>query len=472
MQILNGTDQVLLNINRNQDTLTTLSSHLSSGLRIENAADDPSGDAIAQTLQSKVLGLQQSVENVQNGTNLLTVADGAAATIQQILQRINSLIIESNSDINSNTQLQAIQDEINQELLEINRISSNANFNGITLFDGSHDTYVASPTAQAVITEVNPGLLPDGSTPTGDTVSDPENPAAPAGLESNAKLIQNPIESTTAGVKYFTGLFVFQVTSYSTNPTDPTLGVPLGQPGVILQASEYSTDPSFSNGQGEVYTQGSALPTGQGYDFSLITGNNSPGSRPATQPLPSGQSLEFDMPNLSANDVGTAIAFQITAPQQSGGGTALNINDGGEEGTTIAISLPTLSTSALGISAISVLRPTALTGSPGNITSAGTTSNALAAASAQLNVQSALQSISALRATLGSQIIATQDDGNNSTIEALNLTSSVSSIQDLNVGQATTQYAQAQILNDVGLSVLSSFQVNAKELTNLLIKSL
>src|ERR1700722_19416038 len=112
MNILGAADQVLLNLNINQQNLTSLSGHLASGLRIQNAADDPSGNSIAQGLQAKVNGLQQSVENVQEGTNLLTVADGAAATIQSILQRINSLIIESNSEINSTEQLAAIQTEI------------------------------------------------------------------------------------------------------------------------------------------------------------------------------------------------------------------------------------------------------------------------------------------------------------------------------------------------------------------------
>src|SRR5580700_10289762 len=117
MNILGAADQVLLNITINQQNLTSLSGKLASGLRIQSAADDPSGNAIAQGLQAKVNGLQQSVENVQEGTNLLTVADGAAATIQEVLQRMNSLVVESNSDINSNEQLLAIQTEIEQELL-------------------------------------------------------------------------------------------------------------------------------------------------------------------------------------------------------------------------------------------------------------------------------------------------------------------------------------------------------------------
>jgi flagellin len=470
MNILGAADQVLLNIDTTKDQLLSLSSHLASGLRIQTAADDPSGNSISQGLQAKINGLQQSVENVQEGTNLLTVADGAAATIQGILQRINSLIIESNSDINSVTQLAAIQAEIDQELLEINRISQNANFNGVTLFDGSHDTYVAAPNAQPVITEVNPGLLLDGSIPTGDKVSNPQNPAAPAGLQSNAKLIQNLQEQINFGGNYFTGLVVFQVISASNNPVDPTLGTPLGQPGVIIQADLYSTSPSFANGAGNHFEQGSALPTNQGYNFGV----GGPGTRPANQPIPSGSAtLDFDMPNLTAADVGTAIAFEISAAQTSGGGTALDINDGGNEGTTIAISLPSLSTAALGISDISVGRTTSVSGPPPiAIVPTQDSSNALAAGAAQLAVGNALEAVSALRAQLGSQMVATGDDSNNDSVAIMNYTSAASSITDLNIGTATTQFTKDQILSNVGMSVLSQMQISAKGLSNILISAL
>ena len=471
MNILGATDQVLLNLNTTRDQLLSLSSHLASGLRIESAADDPSGNSISQGLHAKINGLQQSVENVQEGTNLLTVADGAAATIQGILQRINSLIIESNSDINSVTQLAAIQAEIGQELLEINRISQNANFNGVTLFDGSHDTYVAPKNAQPVITEVNPGLLLDGAIPTGDSVSNPQNPAAPAGLQSNAKLVQNLQEQINFGGQFFTGLVIFQVVSASNNPVDPTLGVPLGQPGVIVQADIYSTSPSFANGQGNHFEQGSALPTNQGYNFGV----GGPGTRPANQPIPSGSAtLDFDMPNLSAADVGVAIAFEISSSQSSGGGTALDINDGGDEGSTIAISLPGLSTAALGISDINIGRTTSVTGPPPiAVTPIQTdSSNALAAGAAQLAVGNALEMVASLRAQLGSQMVATGDDANNDSVAIMNYTSAASSITDLNIGTATTQFTKDQILSNVGTAVLSQMQISAKGLSNILISAL
>jgi flagellin len=460
--ILSGADQVLLNLDNTQSKLSSLTNKLSSGLRIVTAADDPSGNAIAQTLQTKALGLQQSVQNVQTGTNLLTVADGAAATIQDILIRVNSLIVESNSDINSNTQLENIQAEIQQSLLEINRIAGNATFNGLNLFSGAYDTYVAPKNANVSFVEVNSGLLPDGTLPTGDSVQN-------AQLNGSNKLIQAPTVGTIEDPSepWVTGLLILQVTQSGNNLVDPALGVVPG-PGVELNQILYSPDQVFANGHGNESEFYNIL--------SANAGSNNGGgpNAPVLENTPAGvQSITFNLANIQTGDVGTAMGVEIVAPQQSGGGNALNINDGGEEGATISISLPNLSTNSLQISQISVLRPTQVDDNlnPGQVTGVDN-SNQYAAMDAQFRVQQALQAVVAARAQIGSLVVATQEDANNDNIASLNTTSSQSSIQDLNVGTAVTQFTQTQILSSVGTNVLSSIQVNAKELTSLLLSGL
>ncbi len=394
-------------------------------------------------MQSKINGLQQSVENVQTGTNLLTVADGAAATIQGILQRIDSLIIESNSDINSNTQLMSIQAEIGQALLEINRISQNANFNGITLFDGSHDTYVADPNTNIVTSLANAGIAANGN------VSTPY--VANSMTSSNLMIDISPAHFKEAGGQIVTGLFVFQLSQYDS--TTNTMN---------LTANLYSTDSSFGAAP-ESIQQNPGVPVNTGPDLG--------GGLPLNYSLPSGYGLTFDLANLSPHDAGpVSEAIFVQRAQASGGGTALNINDGGNEGSTIAISLPTLSTSALQISDISVLRPDQVDYT--NTPTGQDQSNQWAAMQAQLAVGSALETVAALRAQLGAQMVATADDANNATVTALNLTSSASSITDLSIGTAVTQFTQAQILSSIGTGVLSQMQVDAKGLTNLMISAL
>jgi flagellin len=462
MNILNGTDAILLNLGVHQRSLQTLTQQLSSGLRINSAVDDPSGLAIADNLQTRSQGLQQSVENVQNGTNLLTVADGAASSIQNILQRIDSLIVEAHSDINSNTQLQSIQTEIEQMLHEVNTIAGNANFNGVKLFDGSHDTYVAPTTANVSFVEVNPGYLPSGSQPTGDSVSNSQLPTA--------KLIQQDPNFTIedSAVPYVTGLMIFEVTSSGTNLVDPQTGLQPG-PDVVLHQIIYSPDQSFANGVGNETILDNVLQSNIGAN----AGSGGVGT-PISEQTPGGtQSITFDLANIQQSDVGTAMAVEIVAPQQSGGGTAININDGGQEGTTVGISLPTLSTSALQISGISVLPPTMVDdqNSPGAPTGVDS-SNQYAAMDAQFRVEQAIQQISSARAQIGAQMVSTQTDATNDSTTATNLTAAESNIRDLNVGSAVTQFTQQQIMNQVGTSVLSQYSVDTKQLTGLLIQAL
>ena len=136
MDVLGSAGWVLQNQALTQNRLAKDVNALASGLRVRSASDDPSGYTVSETLQTKVAGLQQSVTNVQTANNLLAVADGALTSIEDVLQRIRSLVVESNSDINSQEDLQGIQSEIDQLMIEINKISTTTNFNGLQLFSG------------------------------------------------------------------------------------------------------------------------------------------------------------------------------------------------------------------------------------------------------------------------------------------------------------------------------------------------
>ncbi|MGZ3517724.1 MAG: flagellin [Vulcanimicrobiaceae bacterium] len=458
MDVLGSTDQVLLNLFRTQSNEQKDVSALATGLRIQSASDDPSGLGIAENLQSRVMGLQQASQSVQTVNNLLQVADATAANIQTVLQRIHSLIVQSASDINSNGDLQNIQAEIGELLHEINKISNDANFNGVKLFDGSHDTYVAPANAVPIVQEVNPGVNPDGSVPT-DQVYD----MLGLGTPNAGKLVQNFREGPTQDVE---GFFVFRVTGYSTNPVDPGTG-PLGQPGVYLENDEYSTDPAFAANAGQEIDSVSALPTGQGKDLgsggSLI--EPTPGNWVGTL-----TSISFDLSNLSAQDVGTAIAFVVSKQRQSGGGTAITANESGIEGDTVSISLPTLSTNALDISNITVMAPT-LVNQFDNVVGADS-SNRYAAADAEVRVQNAIDMISQVRAQVGAQSVALSENVSDSATAIVNLTASENAIRDVNIGQATTQFTKDQILSQVGESVLAQMQTSAKLVTQLLIQTL
>jgi len=139
------------NARKNQAGLSVAAQRLSSGLRINTAADDPSGLAISQSLATQVNGFDDAVGNVQTATNATTVADGALATTTDLLQRIRSLAVEAASDLSSDGDRADIQAEVSQLLLEVNRVAQNTQFNGTALLDGSHAGFVGEQNAQIIV---------------------------------------------------------------------------------------------------------------------------------------------------------------------------------------------------------------------------------------------------------------------------------------------------------------------------------
>ena len=154
-------NSVQLNLDNNQKQLQNVVTQLSSGLRINTAADDPSGNAIATNLTSQYEAFNQASQNVQNANNAAQVALGALTQQTDILQRIRVLAVEAASDVNSSSDRANLQAEVSQLLLEVNRIAQNTNFNGQALLDGSHQGNQAGAEAYYTIT-ANAALLASG----------------------------------------------------------------------------------------------------------------------------------------------------------------------------------------------------------------------------------------------------------------------------------------------------------------------
>jgi flagellin len=119
-----------------QDSLAKLS----SGYRINKAADDAAGLTISQGLQSQARGAQTAADNAQSGVNLLQTAEGDLAIIQDNLQRIRDLTIQAANGTNGSAERTAIQSEVQQRVTEINRLSSSSEFNNINLLNGDNTT--------------------------------------------------------------------------------------------------------------------------------------------------------------------------------------------------------------------------------------------------------------------------------------------------------------------------------------------
>jgi flagellin len=127
------------NLSANQASLQDAFEKLSSGLRINKAADDAAGLSISQGLTSQINGLTQAVRNAQDGTNVAQIADGALNTVQQILQRQRDLAVQAaNGGSQDSAAQSAAQSEIANLNTQLDNISKTTAFGGTKLLDGTY----------------------------------------------------------------------------------------------------------------------------------------------------------------------------------------------------------------------------------------------------------------------------------------------------------------------------------------------
>jgi flagellin len=130
-----------LNTNRQLGVTTSALSKstekLSSGYKINRAADDAAGLSISEKMRSQIRGLNKASSNAQDGVSLVQTAEGALNEAHSILQRMNELATQAANDTNTSVDRNAISEEINQLTSEIDRIQSTTQFNTMNLLDGS-----------------------------------------------------------------------------------------------------------------------------------------------------------------------------------------------------------------------------------------------------------------------------------------------------------------------------------------------
>ena len=133
--------------------MTTAFERLSSGLRINSAADDAAGLAISNRLGGQIRSLNMAVRNANDGISLVQTAESAMSEVSNILERMRELTIQATNDTNTLSDRQSIQGEIDQLVSEIDRIASNTSYNTQDLLDGSFsakEIHVGSQAGQTI----------------------------------------------------------------------------------------------------------------------------------------------------------------------------------------------------------------------------------------------------------------------------------------------------------------------------------
>lgn len=110
---------------------------LSSGYKINRAADDAAGLSISEKMRNQIRGLNKAASNTQDGISLVQTAEGALNEVHSMLQRVSELAVQASSDVNGTADRTAIGDEITELKTEINRVATTTQFNKMNILDGS-----------------------------------------------------------------------------------------------------------------------------------------------------------------------------------------------------------------------------------------------------------------------------------------------------------------------------------------------
>ncbi|PIU48106.1 MAG: flagellin FliC [Candidatus Hydrogenedentes bacterium CG07_land_8_20_14_0_80_42_17] len=181
---------------------------LSSGLRINRAADDAAGFGVSERMRTQVNGLEQSKRNAQDAISLIQVAEGGLSQISDMLQRLRTLAVQASNDTNTTVDRRVIQTEVNQLIAEIGRQASATSFNGRILLNGTFASGTGSLVFQvganqgerlAVnIASISITGLALGNLQTGDTAGLTSGGViTQAGAESAITLIQSAVDTVS-----------------------------------------------------------------------------------------------------------------------------------------------------------------------------------------------------------------------------------------------------------------------------------
>jgi flagellin len=407
---------VQLNLDNNQKQLQNVVTQLSSGLRINTAADDPSGNAIATNLTSQYEAFNQASQNVQNANNAAQVALGALTQQTDILQRIRVLAVEAASDVNSASDRTNLQAEVSQLLLEVNRIAQNTNFNGQALLNGSHQGDQGGAEAYYTIT-ANAALLASGAQPIGSSTG---FLIASVGVKNASFYTSGNTTDETVEIQVIA------------NPGNPTTATPELKITQFISSSAAVTSAFLSLGTAASFQLGTA---GGGVN--------------------DGVTLYFSTPTLG--DIGQTAYVKVSQyvqPSNFATAPAFNFQSGADEGDVIQLGIAATNTNTLRISNI-------------NLAVSSSSNPSLAAEDAIGQIDIALQTLTTQQANLGAVVVRLGIDQENDDTAAVNLQASESNIADLNVGQATTEFTKLQLLVQVGTSVLAQSNANAQSVLTL-----
>lgn len=456
---------------------------LSSGYRINRAADDAAGMAISKKMRTQIDGLDQASRNGSDGISLIQTAEGALNEVNAMLQRARELAVQASNGTNTAEDRAAIQAEIDQLNKEINRISTSTEFNTKTLLDGSvdnqsysssnkvqlislSDTVTASDMSLTIIQDARQAVvsgfkfadpnyeIKDGENGTinvngmevsvevGDTLAEVYEKLRTAGDAMNIKVFagqkgavgSDPENADYKQVGLGNGDLVFVSNAYGSSQTieincdNQNLSALFGLDNGGVKASGVDAKATLGDGFSQTATisaKGNILTVTDNNDFE-VKFKATPGAAQTVFTDTTANGLEGTMTPGANHDV--SITVLDAGP--------MDLQIGANEGQTMSVKIPCVNTVTLGTDAVNV-------------------NTEKGAQEAITILDNAVNQVTAIRAKLGAYQNRLDHAIANLDVSSENITEALSRIEDVDMAEEMATYTQQNVLAQAGTSMLA-----------------
>ncbi|WP_434718342.1 flagellin [Paraburkholderia sp. A1BS-2L] len=462
------------NLTGSGSALSQAITRLSSGKRINSAADDAAGLAISNIMQTQINGLNQGVSNSNDGISIVQTASSGLASLTSSLQRVRQLATQASNGSMTADDRSALQQEVNQQLQEINRIASQTTYNGMNVLNGTMGN-VSFQVGANVGQTISLGLTQNMSAAT----------IGGGNIQKGNVLGSMAVSLTATGTAAAAG----------TTPAVTQLNIVSDGNGGYTLTDQNSNSVAFTGAA--LFTQSTSgvlqIKSGGPLDQSatqLAAINTAEGTNPALAPAAGttlGTITGLNIDSTTGVDAVAGKVGDITAVTvKSDGAGDLTFTD--QNGAAFSAGVLAKVKTALGYTAPAGGPPVTTSAKLGAALGTGVTDSGIVVANvatantvdkinigtqagannAMLSIDNALATVNNLQATLGAAQNRFSAIGASQQAQSTDLATAQSSIEDANFAQETANLSKAQVLQQAGISVLAQANSQPQQILKLL----
>ncbi len=476
-------------LNKNTDSLSTALRKLSSGLKITEASDDPSGLVISEYLKSQIASLSQSMQNTTEANNVLSIAESGLSSIASQLTTMRALALEAlNSGATSSSQVSANQAQIDSSLSTIQNIASTTSYAGDTLLDGTESISFASndpsdlinSSASTIETYSSESSVATTVSFSGDSADQAEKAYVETDLGGGTTLTEDQSFTVTGSsgsveINAAAGTSVADMADQINNYSDQT-GVTAyainGGTELRLVSNDYGSDESVSVTQntGSAFTEAGSTVRDSGQDATVSIGGR--------QVTADGLSADANTGTFTGTIQLTEAAAQTGYDQDTltdATAASVTISDfsGGMQfqlgSTSTSSSSETFGIESFNLGDLGEVTVDGVSYSLADIASGGSASLANDPELALQIIDQAISDVASQQAAIGAyQSNTLQSNANSLSVAIENLTSTESAITDADIAEQVTEMAKYQLLQKASLMALQAANTNAENVLTLL----